>query len=176
MWRILPRRETICTCRWSCFLILLPGCKISSPPPLGGGRGTSLLPPDFLKAAACQLQISWDLSFVHIRMLFPRVSSAMPLITWNRGRNRGRVQVIKHTRYNTLGSLVLARPVCSEVEMLTVYPTSRFGTYLTSHNSQAKAKSKWNFVPQTAESKLEFCNASIEERSSQWRPIRSSSI
>ena len=69
-----------------------------------------------------------------------------------------------------------ALPVCSEVEMLTVYPTSRFGTYLTSYNSQAKAKSKWNFVPQTAESKLEFCNASIEERSSQWRPIRSSSI
>jgi len=100
----------------------------------------------------------------------------MLLITWNRGRNRGRVQVIKHTFYNTLGSLVLARPVCSEVEMLTVYPTSRFGTYLTSYNSQAKAKSKWNFVPQTAESKLEFCNASIEERSSQWRPIRSSSI
>ena len=31
----------------------------------------------------------------------------------------------------------------------------RFGTYLTSY---AKAKSKWNFVPQTAESKLEFCD------------------
>ena len=84
--------------------------------------------------------------------------------------------MIKRARYNLLGSLVLARPVCSEVEKIAVYPTSRFGAHLTTYNSQTKAKSKWNFVPQPAESKLEFCNASIEELSSQWMSLRSSSF
>ena len=40
----------------------------------------------------------------------------------------GHSTAITYTRYNTLGSFVLARPVCSEVETLAVCPASRFGT------------------------------------------------